>query len=102
MVGDKLQRNDFALTADEILLGWPNSTIVELTEDDFEPLIKSRPELILLGTGKKPVFPPRELVFSLARQGIGLESMDTRAACRTFNILIGEGRKVAAVMIVND
>ncbi len=81
---------------------WQASVIEELTEEDFKPLIASAPELILLGTGSRPIIPPRELVFSLARQGIGLEAMDTAAACRTFNILISEGRRVAAVMIVKD
>ena len=101
-VGNQRLSKNFALTADEVLDDWQACVIEELTEKDFKPLIASAPELILLGTGSKPVFPPRELVFSLARQGIGLEAMDTAAACRTFNILISEGRRVAAVMIVED
>lgn len=101
-VGDKLVRDNIALTADEIMHDWQASVIEELTEDDFEPLLASEPELILLGTGPSSIFPPRELVFSLARRGIGLETMDTAAACRTFNILISEGRRVAAVLIVKQ
>ena len=101
-VGNRRLRENFALTADEVLDDWQASVIEELTENDFKPLIASAPELILLGTGTKPIFPPRELVFSLARQGIGLEAMDTAAACRTFNILISEGRRVAAVLIVKE
>ncbi len=102
MVGDQLLSDNFALTTDEILAEWQASVMDDLSEDDLKPLIASQPEVILLGTGLKPRFPPRELVFSLARQGIGLEAMDTAAACRTFNILIGDGRKVAAVLIVKD
>ncbi len=102
MVGDQLFKNNFALTSDEIIGDWHASVIEDLTEDDFESLLAAEPELILLGTGPKPVFPPRKLVFSLARKGIGLEAMDTAAACRTFNILISEGRKIAAVFIVKD
>jgi len=101
-VGDKVVRDNIALTADEIIHEWRASVIEELTENDFEPLLASDPELILLGTGPLSVFPPRELVFSLARRGIGLETMDTAAACRTFNILISEGRRVAAVLIVKE
>ena len=101
-VGDQLLRDNFAITADEIVRDWQAGAIAELTEDDFAPLIASEPELILLGTGQLPVFPPRELVFSLARRGLGLEAMDTAAACRTFNILISEGRRVAAVLIVKN
>jgi uncharacterized protein len=99
-VGEQRLCENFALIADEVISDWHTSAIDEMTENDFKPLIDSAPELILLGTGSKPVFPPRELVFSLARRGIGLEAMDTAAACRTFNILISEGRRVAAVMIV--
>lgn len=101
-VGDQLIRDNVALTVDKVIRDWQPSVIEELTEDDFEPLIASGPEMILLGTGSKPVFPPRELVFALARRGIGLETMDTAAACRTFNILVGDGRRVAAVLIVKD
>ena len=58
--------------------------------------------MVLLGTGTKSVFPPRELTFSFARKGIGLEVMDTAAAARTFNVLANEGRRVAAVLYVGD
>lgn len=101
-VGDQLVHDNIALTADHLIRDWRTSVVGELTADDLAPLIDSSPELILLGTGQRAVFPPRELVFSLARQGIGLEVMDTAAACRTFNILIAEGRRVAAVLIVRE
>jgi len=61
-------------------------------------LLDGRPEVIVLGTGATNVFPPRELVFAMARRGIGLEVMDTAAAARTFNVLVGEDRQVAAVL----
>ena len=52
----------------------------------------------MVGTGKDGEFPPRELMFAFARRGVGLELMDTAAAARTFNVLAGEGRHVAAVL----
>ena len=52
----------------------------------------------MLGTGSGHVIPPRELMFAFARKGVGLEVMDTRAAARTFNVLVAEGRQVAAVL----
>jgi len=52
----------------------------------------------VVGTGTKNLFPPRDLVFGFARRGVGLEVMDTAAAARTFNVLAGEGRRVAAVL----
>jgi uncharacterized protein len=101
-VNDQVICDNVALTIDEVILDWRTTAIEDLTDVDFEPLMASEPELILLGTGERPVFPPRELVFSLARRGIGFEVMDTAAACRTFNILAGDGRRVAAVLIVKD
>ncbi len=64
----------------------------------FEALLADEPELLILGTGERNVFPPRELTFAFARRGIGLEVMDTAAAARTFNVLAGEGRRLAAVL----
>ena len=72
----------------------------ELNESDFEVLLEADPEVIIVGTGAKNVFPPRELVFAMARRGIGLEVMDTTAAARTFNVLVGEDRQVAAILFL--
>lgn len=101
-IGDEVLKDSFAISGGELIRDWQGGKIEELTEIDFEALIASEPEMILLGTGARPVFPPRELVFSLARRGIGLETMDTAAACRTFNILVADGRRLSAVFIVND
>lgn len=86
------------MTPDEILDGWQAKPISELVDTDFELLLRAEPEIVLLGTGSRNVFPPRELTFAFARRGIGLECMDTRAAARTFNVLATEGRQVAAVL----
>lgn len=64
-----------------------------------EPFIQEiAPELVLLGTGEAFALAPRQWVARLAEQGIGLEAMDTAAACRTFNLLAHEGRRVLAVL----
>ena len=87
-----------AMTSDEVLDGWPAKPIAQLADADFEPLFRTSPEIVLLGTGISSVFPPRELTFAFARRGIGLECMDTAAAARTFNVLATEGRQVVAVL----
>ncbi|MGB5258669.1 MAG: Mth938-like domain-containing protein [Woeseiaceae bacterium] len=87
-----------ALTPEAVLAGWEPKPVGTLTESDFEPLLAKSPEIVLLGTGRSNVFPPRELLFAFARRGIGLECMDTAAAARTFNVLATEGRQVAAVL----
>lgn len=101
-IGGELVCNNIALTTNGIIRNWQACVIEELTEQDLGPLFVSEPELVLLGTGPQLIFPPRELFFALARRGIGLEAMDTAAACRTFNILASEGRRVAAVLIVKN
>lgn len=70
--------------------------------NELDDLLNEQPDIVILGTGWQARRPPRELTFALARRGIGFESMDTPAACRTFNILSGEGRDVAAILIIRD
>lgn len=98
VVGEETYSGTIALTADRVLQNWTARDISSLQYDDFADLLDSAPEIILLGTGSQHVFPPRELVFAMARRGIGFEVMDTRAAARTFNVLVTEDRSVAAVL----
>lgn len=58
------------------------------------------PEVIILGTGLKQIFPEREILKHLVQNRIGYEIMDTQAACRTFNIIMAEGRNVVAGMFI--
>jgi uncharacterized protein len=102
LVGRETVRDNVVLTADQVIERWTAGDVSRFAAEDFAAIIASRPEIIVLGTGWRPVLPPKELVFAMARHGIGFESMDTPAACRTFNILINEGRRAAAVLIVND
>jgi len=99
-VGNEEISENVVLFRDSIQRGWKTGNIENLGEDDLSDLISAQPEIIIFGTGWQSHLPARELVFSLARKGIGFESMDTPAACRTFNILVSEGRDVAAVLII--
>lgn len=101
VVGTATYESTIALTPDAVYEDWPGKAVPDLVEADFAHLAESRPEVLVLGTGSTNIFPPRELVFALARNGIGLEVMDTAAAARTFNILAGEGRRVAAVLYLS-
>jgi uncharacterized protein len=91
-----------ALTPTEILSSWSAKPVSELADHDFDQLFAGRPEIVVLGTGSTHLFPPRELMFAFARRGVGLEVMDTAAAARTFNVLAGEGRKIAAVLYIGS
>ena len=67
----------------------------------FEFALSFEPEILLLGTGDRIQFPTADLMSLPATRGIGLEVMDTAAACRTFNILVGENRQVVAILLMS-
>jgi uncharacterized protein len=81
---------------------WPVSSFETLTEAHFETLATLKPEILLLGTGARIHFPHPGLSRSLTELGIGIECMDTGAACRTYNILMSEGRNVAVALIITS
>ncbi|NHC07491.1 Mth938-like domain-containing protein [Azonexus fungiphilus] len=79
--------------------GWSTANVATLQESDMQQLLDLGVEVILLGTGKRLRFPAPALMRPFAPAGIGLEVMDLQAACRTYNILASEGRKVAAALL---
>jgi uncharacterized protein len=85
---------------DRIMENWGVGSCETLTQGDVEALVLLKPELVLLGTGDALFFPHPRLLAPLAAAGIGVEVMDTRAACRTYNILAEEGRNVAAALVI--
>jgi uncharacterized protein len=99
-VGTVERRASFVLTADAVVDGFAPGGFDALKEADFVALLEHGPEIVLLGTGAMLRFPHPRLVRALAEAGVGLEVMDTAAACRTFNILAAEGRKVVAALLL--
>lgn len=81
---------------------WPVASFDALAEADLERLLALQPEVALLGTGTTQRFPHPRLSRSLAAARIGLEVMTTAAACRTYNILMAEGRRVAAALLLES
>ena len=100
-IGNEELIDNVVLFRDKIRRDWQPADIDNPTSQDLAELIREKPEVIIFGTGWQTRLPPRELVFALARRGIGFEMMDTPAACRTFNVLVSEDRDVAAVLIIN-
>lgn len=84
----------------EVFPEWTDAKFETLVLADFERLASLDTEIILLGTGKQLRFPAPELMRPLIYAQKGLEVMDMQAACRTFNVLISEGRKVAAALLL--
>jgi uncharacterized protein len=78
---------------------WQVDSYEALSAEHLEALLALGAEIILLGTGSRHRMPHPRLTASLARAGIGLEAMDSSAACRTYNILMGEGRRVLAALL---
>ena len=101
-IGDDVFSQTIALTNDVVIKDWPQKPVSELAEADFAALLDANPEIIVLGTGPGNIFAPRELVFAMARRGIGFEVMNSAAAARTFNVLGGEDRRVAAILYLSD
>ena len=85
---------------DRLLPNWTQATFETLSVADIELLAALDSEIVLLGTGQRLRFPGPELMQPLLRAQKGIEVMDVPAACRTYNILIGEGRKVAVGLLL--
>ena len=81
------------------VLAWQVADFDALGPEAFARLLTSQPELILFGSGQRLRFPPAPWLRTLIERGVGVETMDTAAACRTFNVLASEGRKVVAAML---
>ncbi|MFN7642059.1 MAG: Mth938-like domain-containing protein [Burkholderiales bacterium] len=78
---------------------WGPARFDELAAEHFEAILAHAPEVVLLGTGPAQRFPHPRLTAALTARRIGVEAMDTGAACRTYNILMAEGRKVLAALL---
>lgn len=87
------------VSAFQIIPSWPAESVAALTEELLLPVFDLEPEVVILGTGPDQHFPEPALMMSFYRRGIGVEAMTTQAACRTFNVLMSEGRKAVAAML---
>ena len=79
---------------------WPVTVFAEITATTVAEATAVQPEIVIIGTGKKLRFPPPDALAPLREARIGFEVMDTAAACRTYNVLLGEGRQVAALLLI--
>ena len=95
-------RQNLLVTPENLYTEWSLGPLANLQASAFDCLRPQLPDVLLLGTGARLRWPDRQLLPSLRDAGIGLEVMDTAAACRTYNILMAEGRTVAAGLILED
>jgi uncharacterized protein len=85
--------------SDGAVESWPPPSFEEFARSHFDIIAARAPEIVLIGTGGRIRFPPAELLVPLSGRGIGIEIMDTGAACRSYNFLLGEGRRVVAALL---
>jgi uncharacterized protein len=98
-VGEQVFHRSCILTPDRVIPDWRPTQVEDLLESDLQVLFEQKPELVLLGTGSRLQFPPVTIRGAFARAGVALETMDFGAACRTFNVLVQEERKVCAALL---
>jgi uncharacterized protein len=97
---DRVFRASLIATREAVIEEWNPAAVEALGIGDFARLLELAPDVVILGTGVTQRMPPRELFADFAARRIGLEVMDTGAACRTYNLLLSEFREVALALIV--
>ena len=88
------------LTPEGPITAWSCASFEDLKQADFQEMADKKPALVIFGSGKKIKFPRPELIAPLIQAKIGIETMDLQAACRTYNVLMAEGRNVLAALII--
>lgn len=99
-VGSQELRGSFVVSADGPVEDWPVASADGLDAAALGRLLAAQPELVILGTGARRASLPPALQYQVLSRGVGLEVMDNGAAARTYNLLLGEGRRVLAAFIL--
>ena len=100
-INEQRYEHPIVVTPEDAVVAWTPTSFDALEAEHFAGLLELKPEIVILGTGASLRFPHPRLTRPLAEARVGFEAMDTKAACRTFNILMAEGRQVVAAMLVN-
>ena len=101
-VNERLLQASFIIAPDRLIEDWPPRRLDQLDIAAMQALIDVQPEVVILGTGERQAFPAAEVMAAFLQRGIGIEAMANAAAARTFDILAGEGRRVAAGFLLGD
>jgi uncharacterized protein len=101
-INGQVHTRSVLVPSDAPLLPWNANALADLTEEHFAMIAPYRPELVIFGSGPTLRFVHPKLLQALMARRIGVETMDTQAACRTYNILVSEGRKVLAALLIHE
>ena len=101
-VGSQLHEGSLIVPWQGTCAPWRPTGVLMLEPSDFDAVLDSRPEVVILGTGWRLHFPKPEVLRPLIQRGIGMESMDSAAAVRTYNVLASEGRRVVGAFILDS
>lgn len=99
-VVDKKFDRSLIVSADRVVEDFPARNVAELDANAIADVLALQPEVVLLGTGARATFPTQAVLGEFLKRGVGLETMDNAAAARTFNVLVGEGRRAVAVFLL--
>jgi uncharacterized protein len=99
-IGNQRLTASCIVTGDTLITEWEPASFADLKPEHLQAILALKPELVLLGTGPTQRFPPAAIRTAFTTGGVGLEVMDLGAACRTFNILVQEERRVAAALFL--
>ncbi len=99
-LADRALVKSFLLTLDKVIENWPVDSARQLDASHVDTLLSLQPELVILGTGERQMFPAAAFMAGFLRKGVGIEVMDNAAAARTYNLLAAEGRRVVAGFIL--
>jgi uncharacterized protein len=101
-IGETTLERSCLIKADLLISDWRPQTMGELRVEDLDAVFALEPEIVVIGSGTRQRFPDPALLAAVLSRGIGCEVMDTGAACRTYNVLASEGRKVVAALMVKE
>ena len=99
-IGQEVYVRNLIVTPARIIADWPPVSFEELAAIHFQQIADLAPEVVILGTGACLRFPPPAVTRALIEANVGVEVMDTGAACRTYNFLAGDGRRVVAALLM--
>lgn len=101
-VNERVYTESLVLSPDQVIQSWPVNSVSQLEAEHLDCIFDLKPDVILLGTGEKQIFPDSRILGHFAKQGYAVEVMNTGALCRTYNILVAEDRHVVGAFILSS